>query len=379
MSVLKLKSNPKFYYVDGHITINGKSYHYSKKSIKNEKFKSKKWCQELEQEMVHEIKRKHNLLDSKLEDYTLDDLSKDFIKKMEVDAKKESTIKGFSYKYEKYYKPFFDGKSLVQNTFTEDKVQDFKIYVRDINVSTDYKNLILNTLSQLINFAARKKKITYEDERMLIDDLEPFRNFDGKSHLHKYTPPEDAKKVWENASDEYFRYVIELFYYSGCRISEFLAIFPKDIRCMKDMNNDLIISIDIYKQIFNLEDGVVPYLKNASSIRTIYYVGEVAEHFIEFLKLKELKDDDLLFPFSKNKFRRELNKALDKANVEHNTFHGFGRKSIATNLYLESKDGKLPQLLLGHKNVDMTLNTYVLENCMKDELLNKLKKIENIK
>ena len=35
--------------------------------------------------------------------------------------------------------------------------------------------------------------------------------------------------------------------------------------------------------------------------------------------------------------------------------------------------------LLGHKNVDMTLNTYVLENCMKDELLNKLKKIENIK
>ena len=103
MSVLKLKSNPKFYYVDGHIMINGKSYHYSKKSIKNEKFKSKKWCQELEQEMVHEIKRKHNLLDSKLEDYTLDDLSKDFIKKMEVDAKKESTIKGFSYKYEKYY------------------------------------------------------------------------------------------------------------------------------------------------------------------------------------------------------------------------------------------------------------------------------------
>lgn len=70
---------------------------------------------------------------------------------------------------------------------------------------------------------------------------------------------------------------------------------------------------------------------------------------------------------------------LDKANEEHNTFFEFGRKSIATHLYLESKDDKLHLLLIGYKNVDMTLNTFILEDYMKDELLIKLKKKENIK
>ena len=155
-----------------------------------------------------------------------------------------------------------------------------------------------------------------------------------------------------------------------------MGIKLKDISFSKALNGELIASVSIYKQRFSLKDEALPYLKNASSIRTTYFVGEVAKHFEEFLTKFTFSEDDFIFPISKNTLRRELNKAFKKANVEHNTFHGFGRKSIATYLYLESKDGKLPQLLLGHKNVDMTLNTYVLESSMKNELLNKLSEIE---
>ncbi len=58
MSVLKLKINLVYYYIDGHIRLNDKTYHYSKKSIKNEKFKNKKWCKEIKGEMIHKLKRK---------------------------------------------------------------------------------------------------------------------------------------------------------------------------------------------------------------------------------------------------------------------------------------------------------------------------------
>lgn len=376
MSIYKSNKKPRFYYIDGHVTIKGEKHHYSKQSITNEKFKDKKRVEELEKEMVHDLFRKYGRLDPRFNNYTLDDLVKDFLKKNDADGKKRSTINAIEYKFNKYYKPFFGEKALVEDCFTEDKILDFKIMIKNLDASTDYKNLILNTLSSLVNYAARKKIITYEDERMLVDDLEPFKNFEGKSNLHKFTSLEDAKKVWENASNEYFRYIIEFLYYSGCRISEFLAIQFKDVDCGKDINDELVISCDINKQIFTLEEGPVPYLKNASSIRTTYFVGEVAKHFLEFLDKYKFKEDDLLFKVSKSSLRREMSNAFKKAGVTHNTLHGFGRKSIATNLYMETKDGKLPQLLLGHKNIDMTLNTYVLESSMKNELLNGLKDLE---
>ena len=32
---------------------------------------------------------------------------------------------------------------------------------------------------------------------MLIDKLEPFRNFNDKRHFHKYTTPEENKRYWK--------------------------------------------------------------------------------------------------------------------------------------------------------------------------------------
>ena len=376
MAVYKSKKKENYYFIDGHVVINNKSYHYSKESIKDKNFKSKRWLEDLEKRIIQNLKEKYEKSDIKIEGYTLNDLARDYAIKMESDDKKRSTIKGFKYKYEKYYKPCLNGDLEVNKCFNEENILSFKMKIKNMELSSEYKNTILNTLKNLINYSARRKLISYEKERILVDDLECFKNFDAKSNVHKYTSPEDAKKVWNNASNEYYRYVFELLYYSGCRISEFMGIKLKDVSFSKALNGELIASVSIYKQRFSLKDEALLYLKNASSIRTTYFVGEVAKHFEEFLTKFTFSEDDFIFPISKNTLRRELNKAFKKANVEHNTFHGFGRKSIATYLYLESKDGKLPQLLLGHKNVDMTLNTYVLESSMKNELLNKLSEIE---
>lgn len=376
MPVYKLKSNPSYYFIDGHVTINKKRYHYSSQSTKDDNYKKLKWCKEKEKELIHETKRKHLSLglDSKV--YKLKDLLCDYVVKMKVDGRKDGTIKAFKLQYKNYFKDFFNEDSFVEECFNEENVLNFKGFIKDKELSTDYKNQILNSLGRLINFAARKKRISYETEKTLLDYLDPFKNIDPKSTLHKFTPLKDARKVWENASNEYFKYIFEFLYYSGCRISEFLGIEARDVKFIEN-SNDVLAVIQISKQLFNLKDGPVPYLKNQSSNRTIYFVGDVAKHFKEYIEKTGFKDDALLFPLSKNHLRRELNKAFDKANVEHNTFHGFGRKSIATQLYLIYKDAKLVQLLLGHKNVDMTLNTYILGDSLKGELVNKLKNLEN--
>ena len=221
MAVYKSKKKENYYFIDGHVVINNKSYHYSKESIKDKNFKSKRWLEDLEKRIIQNLKEKYEISDIKIEGYTLNDLARDYAIKMESDDKKRSTIKGFKYKYEKYYKPYLNGDLEVDKCFNEENILSFKMKIKNMELSSEYKNTILNTLKNLINYAGRRKLISYEKERILIDDLECFKNFDSKSNVHKYTSPEDAKKVWNNASNEYYRYVFELLYYSGCRISEF--------------------------------------------------------------------------------------------------------------------------------------------------------------
>ena len=58
MAVYKSKKKENYYFIDGHVVINNKSYHYSKESIKDKNFKSKRWLEDLEKKNNPEFKRK---------------------------------------------------------------------------------------------------------------------------------------------------------------------------------------------------------------------------------------------------------------------------------------------------------------------------------
>ena len=339
MSIRKSKVNQKFYEIQGEFVFEGQRIRYHKSSLKDKNFMSKKWCEEEEERIINQ--KKKELL---LEDYEKNfrDLEDEYLIQLKTDGARERTIQNVSYRMKNYYDKFFKKESKIEVVFNERNVTRFKAWISEFDYKADYKNLILTNFTQ----------------------------------LHFYTPPEDAKKVWENASTLNMKNVIQLFYYSGCRISEFLAIQKKDVTFQKDEDGTLIAKVNISKQIFTQEGGIVPYLKNSSSNRDIYYLNDVAEVLKEYIKRNKYGNSDLLFNISKNSFRRELNKDFKKANVPHNTFHGFGRKSIATYLYLTTKDAKLPQILLGHKEVDMTLNTYVLNQALNKDLISQLGSIE---
>ena len=373
MSIRKSKVNQKFYEIQGEFVFEGQRIRYHKSSLKDKNFMSKKWCEEEEERIINQ--KKKELL---LEDYEKNfrDLEDEYLIQLKTDGARERTIQNVSYRMKNYYDKFFKKESKIEVVFNERNVTRFKAWISEFDYKADYKNLILTNFTQLVNYATDKKYISYETERSLLKCLKKFKNNDKKEEIHFYTPPEDAKKVWESASTLNMKNVIQLFYYSGCRISEFLAIQKKDVTFQKDEDGTLIAKVNISKQIFTQEGGIVPYLKNSSSNRDIYYLNDVAEVLKEYIKRNKYGNSDLLFNISKNSFRRELNKDFKKANVPHNTFHGFGRKSIATYLYLTTKDAKLPQILLGHKEVDMTLNTYVLNQALNKDLISQLGSIE---
>lgn len=54
--VFASKKKKGFYYIDGELNIEGKRKHYHKESIKDNNFKSKKWCEEEEQKLIDKIK-----------------------------------------------------------------------------------------------------------------------------------------------------------------------------------------------------------------------------------------------------------------------------------------------------------------------------------
>lgn len=373
MSVRKSKVNQKFYEIQGEFVFEGERIRYHKASLKDKNFMSKKWCEEEEERIIKE-KKKELCLDDYERNFR--DLEDEYLLQLKTDGARERTIQNVSYRMKNYYDKFFLKESKLDKVFNERMVTKFKAWIAEFNYKTDYKNLILTNFTQLVNYATDRKFISYETERTLLKCLKKFKNTDKKEEIHSYTPPEDAKKVWESASSEYFKYIIQLFYYSGCRISEFLAIQKKDVTFKKNEDGTLIAKININKQLFTQEGGLVHYLKNSSSNRDIYFLNDVAHVLKDFIKKSKFADNDLLFRVSKNGLRRELNKDFIKANVPHNTFHGFGRKSIATYLYLTSKDAKLPQILLGHKDVDMTLNAYVLNEALNKDLISQLGYIE---
>ena len=375
MGVFKSKKREGFYYIDGKIYVDGDIVRYSKESITDKNFKSKKWCEEEERRIIKERRKKVNSYDYN-KNFTFRDLEDDYLTRRKIDGAKERTIQNLTYRTNNYYDVFFGKDSKIKNVFTERKVEMFKLWLLDKNIKTNYKNEILTTFQQIISFACDRKLISYEEERILLKCAKKFKDWEGRGGERSiYTSPEDAKKVWESASNEIYQNVFHIFYYSGCRISEFLGIEAKDV-CFYVENNTLIAKVNINKQVFKQKGETIPYLKNSNSKRDIYFINEVAACLKNYIGKWDLKGRDLIFHFSKTSFRRELNRAFDKANVPHNTFHGFGRKSIATYLYISSGDIKLPQILLGHKEVDMTLNTYVLNQALNNSLIEQLAKIE---
>lgn len=150
--------------------------------------------------------------------------------------------------------------------------------------------------------------------------------------------------------------------YTGLRIGEICALKWENI----DLESKTVNVCKTMQRIFVRENGktytkvVVTVPKTNSSIREIPLNNRLVEILRKIMPL----DKETYFLTGKKKYieprtyRNSLNRLLKKHNISHINFHGL-RHTFATKCIELGADYKTVSELLGHANVNITLNLYV--------------------
>lgn len=131
------------------------------------------------------------------------------------------------------------------------------------------------------------------------------------------------------------------------------------------------------------DSKLVPWLKNGMSYKYIYYCDDPLLALKEFIKINKLTENDLLIKSSRTTIARNLDASFKKAGVPHNSLHGFGRKSINTELFKSGANSKTRSTLLRQESqtdndINYAENSEALERAKKfSKLLKKMKMMNN--
>lgn len=262
-----------------------------------------------------------------------------------------------SKKIDNYIIPFFNND--LNELFNLKNIESFRNKLKNKNVTVHYKNSILTILKDMINYARKVRLIDSELRDDLIEFIKPFKIVEviKLNSKNKYTPLSDLYHLLSVVNDFNDNCLLRLLYFSGLRIGEFLGIQRKDIHFKRG-----VAYININKQKLSINNEISYRLKSTSSYKTIVYTNDNAKYLKEYILKNKIKKNDFLFPLYHKKVQRKLNFYLKLANLDHNSLHGFGRKSINTELYKYGADTKVRTTLLGQASFSVNENNYIDDN-----------------
>ena len=165
--------------------------------------------------------------------------------------------------------------------------------------------------------------------------------------------------VLENINSRNIGLLISL--YSGIRIGELCALKWEDVDFKKNCLtiNKTIQRVYIKDKNKNISKVIITTPKTKNANREI----PINKDFLEILK--KVKSDKKNYILTGNEkyieprtYRKYFNKVLDDLKIKHFNFHSL-RHTFATNCISLGVDYKTVSELLGHANVNITLNLYV--------------------
>lgn len=165
--------------------------------------------------------------------------------------------------------------------------------------------------------------------------------------------------VIDNLSSKNIGLLISL--YSGIRIGELCALKWEDIDFKKSLIciNKTMQRIYIKDKSDNTSKIIITSPKTKNANREI----PINKNFLELLKkVKSSKNNYVLTGTEKfiepRSYRKHFEKVLKKLKIKHFNFHSL-RHTFATNCISLGVDYKTVSEILGHSNVNITLNLYV--------------------
>ena len=188
----------------------------------------------------------------------------------------------------------------------------------------------------------------------------PKDNKDSKIYiLSKHEQNKLTNYVLENLTNRNIGLLISL--YSGLRIGELCALKWNDIDFKKNILsvNKTIQRVYIKDKDNNISKVIITTPKTKNANREI----PINKEFLELLKKLKTKGDDYIITGSSKyleprTYRKYFNKVLKQVKIKQFNFHSL-RHTFATNCISLGVDYKTVSELLGHANVNITLNLYV--------------------
>ena len=188
----------------------------------------------------------------------------------------------------------------------------------------------------------------------------PKDNKDSKIYiLSRHEQNKLTKYVLDNMNNRNIGLLISL--YSGLRIGELCALQWKDIDFKRNILtiNKTIQRVYIKDKNKNISKVIITTPKTKNANREI----PINKDFCELLKKIKSNNDDYVIT-GNNKYleprtyRKHFNKILKLSKLKQFNFHSL-RHTFATNCISLDVDYKTVSELLGHANVNITLNLYV--------------------
>lgn len=296
------------------------------------------------------------------------------------DYVKESTYANYSNIIYNYIIPILGDYSI--NAINHELIQNY--------ILTLYKNggknslgLSIKTIKDIISILKASIRFLFNKKAIKPFDLKfnyPKNNFNKNVYV---LTKDEQNKIMKYAINNlnYKNIGILICLFAGIRIGEVCALKWKDI----NFNNGLI-NIDKTIQRIYIRNKNNNYSKIIISTPKTKNANRIIPLNKDFIKiLKSLKNDNENYILTgSNKFieprvyRNYFNNVLKKLEIKHFNFHSL-RHTFATNCISLGIDYKTVSELLGHSNINMTLNLYVHPSLSQKEkciniLYNKLMK-----
>lgn len=366
---------------------NGKEYYFYRLRHKNLKAPKDIYAASVK-ELESKIKSIVNELDNGISNNKefFGAFFKDWLYNTHLINKKPSTKE----RYDSIYRNYIENSSIYTIKLKDLSASDIQSYYKEL-VSNGRTISAINNLHKLIapciRYAYDNNRIIKDFSRAIVlPKDEECKKLSTVSEVKPFSLEEQLKFIEAIKGHE-----LEMLFVTaldtGLRQGELFALTWKDV----DLDNECINVTKSYKGVKNIDtgkyEGITQTPKTSNAVRVVpipsHLVTKLKQHKVsqKALKLKMgnlYEDNKLVFPndFGKHldssNVRKRLKKLLDSNGLLDRKFHDL-RHTYATRLFELGEDPKTVQILLGHSNISITLDTYthVLDS-MKQKAASKL-------
>lgn len=244
---------------------------------------------------------------------------------------KESTIEGYINVFSLHILPYF-GKRPISGITPKD-IRAWQTELMGKGYSDAYLLRINNMIVSILNFA-----VSYYD--LPSNPCHKAGSMGKRTTVVNFWTIEEYQKILSSVTDKTAHIMFQVFYYSGFRCGEFLALTLEDIDFEKN-------KISIPKSLRRAGGkDIVTSPKTPKSVRTISMPGFVMDELREYANsIYGLTDKDRIFPFTKSYINGCIRRACKATGIKRIRIHDLRHPYVnptTKNIILESRNPKLP-------------------------------------